>query len=418
MEAKAKEDKKFTELGLQRLKLRKDGKQYVVWDRGRGSQLGLSVLVSARTKTFRSLFYLHGKATYRALGRVGELSLEDARQMTAEDRGKAKKGIDPRPKMQPKPAHEPEGPATYKQIVERFIAEYAKPRQRTWDQTERILTNYCTVLHDRPFAEITKEDIRKLLRGFIADGKSYKANITKAWLKKLWRWACAEDVVTVPIVDTISLDFERRKRTRYFSEDEIRATWKVADQLSPEEGAFLKLLILLAARKTALAAIRWNQLDSVDNPTLWKTPFELTKSRKTMREERVYLTPLPPLAQRIIKGLPKGESKARLFPSITIGETAAGLPRFQGSQLRDRFIKLGAPSDFQFHAWRHTIATWLETKGHSEWERGLALNHSGGGSVTSGYSHGYPLELKTKLLSKWADHVASLVQPKGAALLR
>jgi hypothetical protein len=56
--------------------------------------------------------------------------------------------------------------------------------------------------------------------------------------------------------------------------------------------------------------------------------------------------------------------------------------------------------------------------GHSEWEVGLVLNHAGSGSVTAGYSHGYPLELKRQLLSKWADHVERLVQPQGAALLR
>jgi hypothetical protein len=61
-----------------------------------------------------------------------------------------------------------------------------------------------------------------------------------------------------------------------------------------------------------------------------------------------------------------------------------------------------APSDFQ-HAVRHTSAP--------------VLNHAGSG-VTAGYSHGYPLELKCKLSCKSADHVASIVQPKGAALLR
>jgi hypothetical protein len=56
-------------------------------------------------------------------------------------------------------------------------------------------------------------------------------------------------------------------------------------------------------------------------------------------------------------------------------------------------------------------------RGSGEWERGLALNHSGSGSVTAGYSHGYPLDLKRTLLTKWADHVERLVQPEGAALL-
>ncbi len=62
------------------------------------------------------------------------------------------------------------------------------------------------------------------------------------------------------------------------------------------------------------------------------------------------------------------------------------------------------------------LSTWLENEGHSEYERGLVLNHSAYG-VTAGYSHGYPTELKRQLLEKWADHVASIVQPKGVAVL-
>jgi hypothetical protein len=40
------------------------------------------------------------------------------------------------------------------------------------------------------------------------------------------------------------------------------------------------------------------------------------------------------------------------------------------------------------------------------------LNHAGTGSVTAGYSHGdgYPLEMKAKLLEKWAGHVEAALQ--------
>jgi hypothetical protein len=45
------------------------------------------------------------------------------------------------------------------------------------------------------------------------------------------------------------------------------------------------------------------------------------------------------------------------------------------------------------------------------------LNHAESG-VTADYSHGYPLELKLKLLTTWTEHIEGLVQPQGAALLR
>ena len=73
--------------------------------------------------------------------------------------------------------------------------------------------------------------------------------------------------------------------------------------------------------------------------------------------------------------------------------------------------RAGAPADFKLHTARHTVATHFQNKGRSEWERGLILNHSDSGSVTAGYSHGYPVDLKRTLLTEWADHIERLVQP-------
>jgi integrase len=130
----------------------------------------------------------------------------------------------------------------------------------------------------------------------------------------------------------------------------------------------------------------------------------------------VYFVPLPPLCQRLIKPLMKAD--ARLFSSLPVHQTKADRPTFDGKELKSQLVEFGAPKDFTYHGWRHTISTFLENDGHSEWERGLVLNHAGSGSVTADYSHGYPLELKLKLLTKWADHVEKLIQPEGAALLR
>jgi integrase len=181
----------------------------------------------------------------------------------------------------------------------------------------------------------------------------------------------------------------------------------------------VKLLILLAPRKTALAAMRRSHLGDANNPTLWTTPFDLTKSRKSSTKKREYLTPLPPLAQRILAGVLKttGRPDDRVFPSLPVHETAGGQATFRGVELKQRLVEYGAPADFEFHAWRHTLASWLEDQGEGEWERALVLNHSETG-VTAGYSHGYPLDTKRQLLEKWADHVAALVVPEGTALLR
>src|SRR5690606_31051082 len=85
--------------------------------------------------------------------------------------------------------------------------------------------------------------------------------------------------------------------------------------------------------------------------------------------------------------------------------------------LTKKLVKHGAPQDFGYHTVRHTVTTWFENAGYSEFERGLILNHSGSG-VTAGYSHGHALELKLSMLEEWADHVEHLVTEENVSLLR
>ena len=255
------------------------------------------------------------------------------------------------------------------------------------------------------------------MQGLVNEGYGPNALVTRAWLKKLWRWAYERDIVANPIMEAVGKpDFEATVRDRVYTDEEIRAIWAAADKLRPVESAFIKLLVLLAPRKTALACMCYGDLNDPENPTLWITPFELTKSKKSLsadkQRERKYQTPLPPLAVRIIKALQRQDGTDQVFaglPGIFVNKATQG-KRFGGTKLIHKLVKHGAPKDFYFHAMRHTIATWLQNKGHSQWERSLVLNHSSSG-VTAGYSHGYPLEPKAKLLGKWAAHVEELVQP-------
>jgi integrase len=107
-----------------------------------------------------------------------------------------------------------------------------------------------------------------------------------------------------------------------------------------------------------------------------------------------------------------------VFPTLPIHRTESGGISFNGTTILRKLIARGAPADFSFHAARHTLATWLENKDHSEWERAVVLNHSGSGSVTANYSHGAPVNLKLDLLTKWSDQVEKLVTAEGVALLR
>jgi Arm DNA-binding domain len=426
--ARGRNQMKLTDLGIKQLKPQPGYTEY--WDTD--DERGLSLLVSeSGKKTFRSTYRLapNGTQLSRKLGRFPNLREGEARRLHRWHRDTAARAINPRDyplhkvreaiaehkdpitEQRLEEAKERALATTYEAVVDRFIKEYARPRQRTFDQTEWCLKRTCASFIGKPFGAITKADVRSLLNSFVNEGKVYKAANAQAWLKKLWRWAAEHDIVDVPIMDAVRIEYEKRERARVYSDDELRAIWLAADKLEDQsEAAFTKLILLLAPRRTALAAMTIAHLDFDRN--IWTTPFELTKSKKTVSKRRVYLTPLPAMALRILKGMPlPSEPNARLFPSLALHKTKGGQLTYQDGKLQRRLIEHGAPADFAYHAMRHTIATWFENRGYSEWERGLVLNHSGTGTVTGGYSHGYPLELKLKLLTEWAGHIEDLLPP-------
>lgn len=357
-----------------------------------------------------------GKRRVMVLGLYGaDLTLQQARDEATRERGRIKSGIDP---LEEKKADRENADAAglspkvlFRDVVDEFVEKHARPRQRTWKETQRTLKVNCAEWLDRPFNSITKTDAYELLDGFVADGHGYKAKRTLSWLRTLWRWAAKRDKVPAPLMDAVEIEFDETERTRHYDDDEIKAVWNATAGLEPPEGAYVKLVILLAPRKSELSGMRRSEFDDPDNPTLWTVPHERTKARKGQKKKRVYIVPLPKLAQRIIKGLP------RLDDDLVFPGARKGKPMVPGTALKARVHEKSGVADWSFHPCRDTLTTWLEDQGHNEYERGLILNHSGSGGATSAYSHGFPVELKRSLLEKWADHVAGVVQPEGAVLL-
>lgn len=408
----------FTDKALNSLRYDQAGKkQQRYWDEGCS---GLSVLIGPRTKTFFAQYKYGGEWRSVAIGRFGEMvpdadkakqdvQTSAAREIVRDYRAKGQKNLDP---LKPSPQALSQSTTTFKQIVAQFIEEYAKPRQHTWDQTERVLLQFEDWL-TKPFNSIDKADALAKLKVFILQKKVYKAEKARAWLRKLWKWAWENDLIAVNVMDSLKIEFERRERNRVFSDDEVRAIWTASNKLDFFEAAYVKLIVLLAPRKTALAAAR--RIHFLDDAAIWETPHELTKSKKTAKKKRVYRTPLPPLAQSIIKSvLRRKDNPDFLFPTLAVyRQKKSGRFEFSSSRLARKLVKAGAPKDVQFHAWRHTITTFLGDHGRSDWEQGLVLNHSHSGTVTSGYNHGHPTDLLRTLFAEWGDHVEKLVTAKA-----
>ncbi len=364
------------------------------------------------------LSYRNAHRTKRllVLGRYGaDLTLDQARTKAVKERGRITEGADPVADRKTARATVLTPDGTFREVLDSFIDKYAKPRQRTWKETDRTLRVNCADWLDKPLSTITETNAYELLDEFIAQGKDAKARVTLAWLQTMFRWAAKRKIIEHPVMDRVEVEIERKVRKRAYTSNEVKAIWTAAMMLDPIEAGFVKLILLLGVRKSELAGMRRSEFDDRDKPTLWTVPHERTKTRKSQKEERVYLVPLPKLAQRIIKGLPRLDNDL-VFPGREAGRKAPRKPLVPGMSIKAKVRENSGVADWTYHACRDTIVTWLQDQGHSKYERGLVLNHSEGG-VTADYSHGYSVDLKRQLLDRWADHFAQTIQPKGAVLL-
>ncbi len=420
---------KVTKRDPQRANLTKrfiDSRRYgggsdVWWDE-KFPGFGVRVYPSGKKSFVLSYRNAGGRKRLLVLGRYGaDLTLDQARTKAVKERGRITEGTDPVRERKAARATSLTPDATFREILDSFTDKYAKPRQRTWKETDRTLRVNCAGWLDQSFSTITETDAYELLDGFIDQGKDAKARVTLAWLRTMFRWATKRKIVDLSVMDQVEIEIERKVRKRSYASNEVKAIWKAATKLDPMEAGFVKLVILLGVRKSELAGMRHSEFDDPDKPTLWTVPHERTKTRKSQKEERVYLVPLPKLAQRIIKALPRldddlvfpGRGTAK--PTVN-GKKAPRKPLVPGMDLKAKVRKQSGVADWTYHTCRDTISTWLQGEGHSKYERGLVLNHAESG-VTADYSHGYSVDLKRQLLEKWADHVAQTVQPKGAVLL-
>jgi integrase len=334
---------------------------------------------------------------YKKIGRVGEVTVEEARTAALEARRLAAQGRDPK-------AEDPHRSDSFETVFGRYIdqEQIGRKANKSALKTRGVVLKACAAWKPRPVATIAYREVSSLLAD-IRPARPATAARLQAHLKDFFGWCAREQIVKASPMTHMPAPAKTRKRTRFYSEQELKAIWKAADQLSAVDGSYVKLLLLFGLRKEELAKARWSEFDE----ELFTVPTERVKLKASAKLEKQpeYRVPIVKLAQRILRGLPRdGEL---VFPGLN------------ASRIADKLIAAGAPEDFLLHTFRHTAATWFENNGHSEWERGLVLNHSSGSSVTAGYSHGYALDLKRELMHKWADHIGALVSPgEGVAVLR
>ena len=291
---------------------------------------------------------------------------------------------------------EPEVHLSLGDVIPQFIELYAKPRNRSWKATERVLAKFAA-LHARPIGEIKRAEVVHVLDKLVATGMGAGANRALAAIKKVFSWCVDRGAIETNPLAALRPPAKEVSRDRVLTGSEIAACWRaVEDEGFPFE-PFAKLIILTGQRRGEVAGMRWSELD-LDNAT-WTIPA--TRSKNATR----HVVPLAPMSVSLLERVPRFAGSDLVF-------TTTGTTPISGfGRLKARFEKASGANDWRLHDIRRTVATNMAIMGVQPHIIEAVLNHKSGivSGVAAVYNrHSYTRE-KREALVRWADHVEELI---------
>jgi Arm domain-containing DNA-binding protein len=210
--------RKLTDKGIAALKPM-PGKRVTVFDT---VVPGFAVRVTERgAKSFLLVTRFQGRQRWVTIGPVGAMRLAVAREAARDELAMVRRGIDPGAK--PAAVRPPD---TFAVIAVSFIAEYAKPRNRSWRETERIFHFYVLpVWGDRDITTIARRDVRELLEAVARDHGPIMSNRVLSAVRKLFAWSLERDIVAASPAAGVRPVARETSRDRVLSDGELRAFW-------------------------------------------------------------------------------------------------------------------------------------------------------------------------------------------------
>jgi integrase len=361
------------------------GKRYEVRDE---LLTGLLVRVSATGgKVWYTCCRIEGKIRRIKIGTYPILSLADARE-------KARGLL--RDVQLGKFSEKRRDIATFGEVVPQFIELYAKPRNRSWKSTERVLTKFAP-LNERPINEIRRSHVVFILDGLTASGATIGVNRALAAVKKLFAWCVDRGTIEINPVAGLKAPAKEVSRDRVLTDDELRAYWAAAETEGFPFAQFAQVLVLTGQRRGEVAGMSRSEIDF--EKAVWTIPAKRAKNATQ------HAVPLAPFVIDILKSLPRFLNSDLVF--TTTGKTPiSGFGRF-----KRRLDNFSAGDDWRLHDLRRTAATNMALAGVQPHIIEAVLNHKSGivSGVAAVYNRHAYLDEKREALHLWTKRVLTIV---------
>jgi integrase len=299
-----------------------------------------------------------GKVKRLSLGRIGDVSLEHARDRAHQLTSAARQGRD----LVAEVDENREAKAreiTVRKLLDLYVERRVKGRLRTAKELESRLKRTLAPVMLRKASEIRRRDLRELFDAAADQGFLREAGQRRQAVSAMFRWGLSQDLIeSDPSLglkgDNYSLG---QPRDRILANEEVQRLWLwIGSGVLPSStGEVLKLQLCLGARCGEVSGMRAEEINS--DKWLWQLPADRSKNK------RPRTTPIIGMARVIIEERLQGAASGPLFPSETGEPLYSGIV---GQQIRNRWDRL--PLDrFSTHDLRRTVATRMA-------EMGIALD--------------------------------------------
>jgi integrase len=338
-------------------------------------------------------FYRHkGDLRRYTLGSYPQIGLADAREGAKEILRRAAKGEDPAADKRRERKTD-----TFRDLAQRYLDEHAKAKKRTWRADNNIIhKDLIPRFGSRKAAELTRRDIRDVLKAIRDRDAPIQANRTLEIARKLFNWAISEELVENNPCDHIGKPSPEKQRVRVLTPDEIRTLWVTLDSRPPLVAAAYRVMLATAQRSIEVLGARYEEIGA---DGWWTIPADRVKNKT---EHRVWLNEIArrqlaesePHAEELVFSLDAGARDAAkdwIFPSRDGGHLRY-LHKTHG-----RLCKASALSDFKIHDLRRTAASYMSAAGISRLTIAKVLNHKER-EITAVYDrYGYGPEIRHAL---------------------
>jgi integrase len=377
--------------------LKPEAKQYARRD---GLVPGHFVIVQPTGHKSYSLFVrINRKQVKLHVGNAAVMTLQQACAEARRLLGLIAQGIDPRT------AKQEAAPETFGVVMTRFVERYARPRNRSWRETERVLTREALRRwQHRPIAAITRADVIGLIDAIVDRNSPIAANRALAAVRKLFNWCVERGILETSPAAQVKAPSPETQRDRTHTDAELALIYPAVAAFGYPFGPAIQLMILTGARRSEVAGMRWDEIDPTFS--VWVIPKERSKNKIA------HVVPLSSAARAILASLPR------------IGDyvfTVSGLKPVSGfSKVKARLdAAITAANDdtpippWILHDFRRTAASGMAKLGISLPVIEKVLNHVSGAfrGVAGIYQrHDFAAE-KAEALEAWGRHVMTLVGP-------